>query len=321
VILLRSEASTHELKRLVAIFGAGLIGAATARALGRHLELHRQDFPLDWQDAALRGRQLDALENDIAPRLESRAAGSAARLDVLWSAGRAGFAARPEETAGELASFREVLNSVVRLASIAPERVAVHLVSSAGGLFEGQRRVGPAAVPTPLRPYSELKHEQERLLATAAIRGRAYRLSSVYGFVRPGQRIGLISTLLLNGIRHQVTHISGRMSTLRDFVFVDDVAGFLARAIHDEFPERTSAPVLLAQGKPSSIWEIQRLVEKVVGHRAYVSYSLLPENSEDTTFSTAALPAGWQPSDLPSNVRRIFREALRSGAAFSPLRS
>jgi nucleoside-diphosphate-sugar epimerase len=124
--------------------------------------------------------------------------------------------------------------------------------------------------------------------------------------------------LLLNGIRRRVTPIEGRISTLRDFVFVEDVAAFLARSILAHDAGGAAPPLILAQGKPTSIWEVQRLIERVIGRRAYLSYSLTPANSEDTTFSRATFPAGWWPSDLASNVRRIYREALRSGAAFSP---
>jgi len=304
---------------VVAIVGTGLIGAATVEALSRRASFQLSELPLDWNEPVLQGRQLAAIEEAIAAEAAAAAAGGRRPvLDVLWSAGLAGFAASPEQTSRELASFCAVLASAVRLAgdpNLAGARF--HLVSSAGGLFEGQRQVDGRSTPAPRRPYGDLKLEQERLLTASGLDGRVYRLSSVYGSARPGQRIGLIWMLLVNGIRHRVTAINGRMDTLRDFVLVDDVADFLAGAILDHDARPIGSPVLLAHGRPSSIWEVQKLVESVVAHRVYVSYSLAPENSEDTTFATTGLPPRWHPSDLASNVRRMYREAVQSGTAFS----
>ncbi|HWN42145.1 MAG TPA: NAD-dependent epimerase/dehydratase family protein [Thermoanaerobaculia bacterium] len=315
-MILLTEAGVGQPAKTIAIFGAGLIGEATARALGRHAALCRDIFPLDWSNAERQERQLAALESKLTEALVE-AANASPCVDLLWSAGRAGFGAGLGETTHELASFQAVLALAVRLAASSPgARIIFHLISSAGGLFEGQRQVDCRAVAAPRRPYSLLKQRQEELLAAAPIASRVYRLSSVYGFVRPGQRIGLISILLLNGLRHRVTHINGRMSTLRDFVFAEDIADFLARAILVDIA-LAAHPVILAHGKPTSIWEIQRLIESVIGRRIYLSYSLMPENSEDSTFSPAVLPSGWRPSDLASNIRRIYHEALRSGAAFS----
>jgi nucleoside-diphosphate-sugar epimerase len=125
----------------------------------------------------------------------------------------------------------------------------------------------------------------------------------------------LVSTLILNAVRQRVTHITGHMSTLRDFIFVEDVACFLSRLVlQDEAQEPKTA--VLAHAKPYSLFEIQGIVESVLGRRIYVSYSLDPTNREDITFSPAVLPPGWQPSDLRSNISRIYWQAVTSGSAF-----
>jgi nucleoside-diphosphate-sugar epimerase len=318
-MILLTDSGADRPAQILVVLGAGLIGTATARALSRRAPLSRRTLPLDWNDAGIQARQLAALEGEITRALV-QAANASPCLSLLWSAGRAGFNADHAETAGELASFQAALGLAKRIAMDAPgAQVAFHLISSAGGLFEGQRQVSRDAVPAPCRAYSLLKQRQEELVAAAPIASRVYRLSSVYGYMLPGQRMGLISQLLLNGIRHRLTHITGRMSTLRDFVFVEDIADFLARSMLSDDACRSAPPVILAQGKPTSIWEIRRLVENVLGHPLYVSYSLIPENSADTTFAPAALPAGWRPSDLGSNIRRIYRETVRSGVAFYQL--
>ena len=297
---------------IVVVVGGGLIGTAAAGALARRGATLRATLPLDWNDRPLQDRQLATLEQQLS---RSDAAGPPPPLALLWSAGRAGFAAGEREVAAELHSFRAVMALAIRLAARRP--LVFHLVSSAGGLFEGQRQVGAMSAPLPRRPYSRLKQTQEEILLASGLRSRIYRPSSVYGFVHPGHRIGLVPLLLLNGIRQQPTYINGGMSTLRDFVFAGDVGEFIARSVLAAGGPGAS-PVILASAKPTSLWEVLHLVESVVGRRLHVSYSLVPANAEDTTFAASTQPSGWEPGDIAANARRIYRRAITDGAAFPP---
>jgi UDP-glucose 4-epimerase len=307
---------------VIAVFGAGLIGSAVVESLASRAATRRQELASPWGHDTGEEERLRALEAAIAASLEGLAGGL---LRVLWSAGRAGFSATEEAAAAELAGFRKVLALAERLARRFPDaRTSFHLVSSAGGLFEGQRNVGSTSLPCPRRPYGRLKLRQEELLRAsgAPLARRIHRVTSVYGYLRPRQRIGLVSALLLNGVRQRVTGITGRMSTLRDFVFVADVAAHLATALLDDADSTGESPAesvaLVAAGKPFSLLEVRHLVEKALRRRIYVSYSLDPLNSEDVTVAPDALPAGWNPSDLGSNVARIYRDALCSGAFGAP---
>ena len=309
----------------IAVFGAGLLGSSIVSAVLSTAPLQAERIPLSWTDAALQGQQLQALEARISAALQKdEGAKGMASLKVLWSAGRAGFAATEPETAAELDSFRAVLGMTERLARRFPgARTALYLLSSAGGLFEGQRHVDQDSRPEPRRPYGLLKLRQEQLLAAseAPITKRTYRPTSVYGYLRPNQRIGLISTLILNGLRHQVSNITAWMSTLRDFVFVEDIARFISRLLLEDDAEGEESTATLAHAKPFSIFEIEKMVENVLGRKIYVSYSLEPSNREDITFSYAVVPPGWHSSDLGSNISRIYKEAVASGAVFgSPTR-
>ena len=300
----------------IAVFGAGLLGSAIVNAVRSTAPLQAERIPLSWTDAASQGQQLQALEARIATALKED---GRALLKVLWSAGRAGFAATEPETAGELDSFRAVLGMTERLARRLPGvRTAFYLLSSAGGLFEGQRHVDQDSRPEPRRPYGVLKQRQEQLLlaSEALITKRIYRPTSVYGYLRPNQRIGLISTLILNGLRHQVSHITAWMSTLRDFVFVEDIARFISRVLLEDDARGEESTAVLAHAKPFSIFEIEKMIENVLRRKIYVSYSLEPSNQEDITFSHAVLPPGWHSSDLSSNISLIYKEAVASGAAF-----
>jgi nucleoside-diphosphate-sugar epimerase len=318
MILLTEPGDRNRPPCTIAVFGAGLLGSAIVNAVTSTALLQSERISLSWTDAALQERQLQELEARISAGLREPVKGVPA-LKVLWSAGRAGFAATEAETAVELESFRAVLGMTERLARrLSGVRMGFYLLSSAGGLFEGQRHVDQTSKPEPRRPYGFLKQRQEELLAVsgAPITKRVYRPTSVYGYLRPNQRIGLISTLILNGLRHQVSNITAWMSTLRDFVFVEDIARFISRILLEDDAEGEESTAVLAHAKPFSIFEIEKMVENVLGRKIYVSYSLEPSNREDITFSHSVLPPGWHSSDLGSNISLIYKEAVASGAAF-----
>jgi len=309
VILLRSggEAPRHT----IGVFGAGLVGSALVESLCSLSGMRTARLPLDWTDSAERDRQLEQIRARIA---EACGPPEGARLTLVWSAGRAGFASGRGQTAAELENFRAVLALSRRCAEELPNAVTrlVHF-SSAGGLFEGQRLVDSRSVPRPRRPYGELKEEQERLLLATRIPAVIVRLSSVYGPAGAGQRTGLVSTLLLNGIRRRVSSIYGSMDTLRDFVWTGDVAAFVSRLILGEPGTNGAQTILLASGRPFSIFEIQKIIEDLLGYKIYVSHAPGAPNREDITFSRAALPPGWVPSDLRANAGIVYREAMRTG--------
>lgn len=310
MILLRQSTNAHAQR--IAIFGVGLIGSALLDALEKGGAVRDGRFPIAWSDARERTDQLASIEAALAAGLRSGA------LQVVWSAGRCGFAASEVEASAERHGFDEVaamLESVARSSPGNPLRFL--LISTAGGLFEGQRRVDRSSPPTPVRPYGRLKlHQERRLLAEGMPwTPEIVRLSSVVGPARANHRRGLISTLVRNGLRQQPTRIVGSMETLRDFISVEDVACFLARRIRNGGGPSEPRVVTLASAKPSSLAEVQRLVEKALGRRIYVSYSLTPSNDVDITFSPGLRPAGWEPGDLFTSIQRIHHDSLTRGAS------
>src|SRR5262249_7810010 len=152
------------------------------------------------------------------------------------------------------------------LVELAPKsRHRFHLLSSAGGLFEGQRFVDTSAKPAPRRPYGEAKLAQEE--RTAKLRPEVatsiYRPSSVYGFSGAGGRAGLVNTLIENTRKHCPSHIFGDSDTVRDYVLASDIGNFIAGRM--SLPIERSRTFLLASGKPSSTQEILKISEKVMG--------------------------------------------------------
>ena len=284
----------------VLLFGTGAVGGAIRRALSKQADVDREDtLPFDWNAAPLQQEQAAAILDRITLALPD----PQPSVDLVWAAGRCGFAASEAQTANELASFRHVLT----LARQIHERHALrfHLVSSAGGLFEGQIAVAARTAPAPLRPYGRLKLEQEKLVADSGLRQIVYRPSTLYGLLRPHTRHGLIQTFVLSGLQHAVANVFGRLSTLRDYVFEDDVGSFIARRVLSRAAAETSAiPHLLACGRPVSIEQVRSTVERVLRRRIYVTLRPDDIGSADITF--AAPPQEWQPPvDLETGVRRI----------------
>ncbi len=152
---------------------------------------------------------------------------------------------------------------------------------------------------------------------SASIDKAIYRPTSVYGYLRKQHRIGLISAFILKGIRQQVVNITGQMDTLRDFIWVEDIANFLANALLTDVAEPIPTPYVLGSGKPSSISEIKRYVELALERKIYVNYSLDLTNSEDIIFSPKVFPLDLHPSDLQATIRHICDDAMSTGAAFA----
>ncbi len=311
MILLRSAGVVPG--HTIAVFGVGLVGSTLVDHLRSLAEMNASWLPFDWADSDERDRQLGGIEAQIVASCGTAAGG---RLTLVWSAGRAGFAASRDETGAELANFRTVLALGTRCADeLRNAKTRIVHFSSAGGLFEGQRQVDSSSVPRPGRPYGELKEAEERLLLSARISAIIVRLSSVYGCVRTGQRAGLVSTLLLNGIRREVSSIFGSMDTLRDFVWANDVAAFVSRLIlGGGGPDPGEAlTVLLASSRPTSIFEVQKIIEDLLGYKIFISHAPKASNVDDITFARSALPSGWVPTDLKTNVGTVYREAICRG--------
>jgi len=298
---------------VVALFGVGLIGSAVRLALKREGRLEEQWMPLSWTDHDLQRAQLGSVERRMGEWAESR---RARRLSFVWSAGQAGFSATADDTAQELRAFESILRMVGRIRrSHAEAAIDVSLVSSAGGLYEGQRRISPGAVPACCRPYGKLKLAQEELLreCTAATATRVFRPTTVYGRIRPGQRRGLIANLVLNGTRHCVTRMIGRTSALRDFVWADDVGSRISKMLLDGVPAVGHTTEILASGRPASIHEVQRLVERIVGHKVFVCFDPRLPNDADITVSPRSLPPGWRATALQVGVQQVYRDWLAGG--------
>ncbi len=261
-----------------------------------------------WSDIGAFHRQLVALT-------EQGVFGGTRYIDWVWGAGIAGFGASESEAGKELELFTAFVDAAEcsRAGAAAERSVRVHFISSAGGLYEGRRVVDVNTRPAPVRAYGRLKLRQEGLGVDrfGAHDAFIYRLSSVYGYIRSGKRLGLVTTLLGNTLRQQMTGISGRLDTLRDYVWVDDVARYICSRILDENSSAGHASIL-ASARPASIHEIRLIVRRVTRRPSYI-YCTSTENAEHITFAPSVLPDGFASSMLETCVHQILLDALCKG--------
>lgn len=183
------------------------------------------------------------------------------RWVLAWCAG-AGVVATPEaDLLAELAVFERFLARLEE--SVQPEEDGVvFLASSAGGLYAGSADP-PFSEDTevaPLVAYGRAKLAMERALtdvvARTGLRAVLGRLANVYG---PGQTLGkpqgLLSQLCLSSATTRPLPVFVSLDTIRDYVFVVDVAAMVLRCValaRDTAPGTTAVKVL-ASGRPVTV--------------------------------------------------------------------
>ncbi len=300
MLILRANPDQGAASRWVCLFGLGLIGRSVLRGLLAADHFDVEEVPYAWLDP----EQQQAQREQIARRVS----GVASRVDVVWSAGRCGFAAEQSALEQEHQAFVSVVAFAESLGQHLP--VHFHLFSSAGGLFEGITLVGAQTVPRPRRPYGEAKLKMERRLESSDIANRSiYRPTSVYGFHDGSERIGLVTAAIRSGFRGTTLKVYSRADTLRDYVLSDDIGQFVARKIVQGSAGKN---YLLGSGKPTSALEVIRFVEQALGRSLYLQFALEVSNAKPITFQRNQLPDDWQPVSLDQGVRAVF---LRMQAA------
>lgn len=313
MLLLRLEKAGRT--RLVTLWGAGLIGNAIAERLQRSEAAAVQRLPFDWTaTSAEQRRQWEEIRKCLNAQIKTPAAGPV-EWHWIWAAGRAGFGASSLQTEAELEQFQRVLEHASERPCHHTSR-HFHLVSSAGGLFEGQHHVQRSTAPKPLRPYGKLKATQETLLVAAARQDTVdiYRPSSVYGPIDRRFRMGLIPVLIDNGLNHRESVIFGSLQTLRDYVMVDDLGRFIGQRV--VAVQRRELPVerhFLVTGSSNSIFEICHQVRAVIGRPIYLKYLEQVEFARGISFSRQCLPADFRPVEIRTGIR-LVHSALRHQA-------
>jgi nucleoside-diphosphate-sugar epimerase len=298
---------------LLLVFGAGLIGYNVIFSLQGHA-FFQVEMPFSWN--SLKKQEED--ENIIVTHLKLWGSifpdKKTKYVSIVWSAGKGGFNSSEKELENEMISFKKVICLLEKIQEIFPNsHCFFHMISSAGGLFEGQCGVGIDSVPNPKRAYGILKLRQEHYLLKKDIDAPKiiYRPSSVYGFSGSGRRLGLVPTLMLNAIKNKVSTIYGGMNTLRDYLFASDIGKFIVMNIlNSSFKDSV---FILANGKPSTICEIIKKIEFVVNRKFYVRYELSDINSADNSYSIKTIPQCFNFTDLDTGIRKTYISLAKSG--------
>lgn len=245
----------------------------------------------------------------------------ASAASVYWMASSVNPATadqRPEQVAADQAAFEALLRAAEALDR--PPRVV--LLSSGGTVYD-------AALPPPYREdaptrpvstYGRAKLALEVRLRRSALPERSkliVRVSNAYG---PGQRAragqGVVAHWLRAAACHEPLVLIGDPATVRDYVYVDDVADALTR-VHmcgDELP----LVLNVGSGTPTSLGELAQVVLSVVDNPA-VRLEVRPPRSFDLArtwldVSAARRSLGWSAmTDLADGVAAAWKE-LRSGA-------
>jgi UDP-glucose 4-epimerase len=311
MILVERKEQRSERQRgyIVALFGNGLIGRSILAAISKAGIDRISELSFSWTLEHRQARELEAVQQDIFSSRTDDATSSISGVDIIWAAGRSGFGSSEDQVMPEVRTFEKALAFSHQLLRRIPDaRHAFHLISSAGGLFEGQKHVDRTSLPHPLNPYSRAKLQQEQMLSRlpAQVRKTIYRLSTVYGFSGKGVRFGLVNTLIQNSIRRQPSHIFGNALTIRDYVLVSDVGKFVANRLQDI--DARSRILTLASGKPTTIFEMLNRIENIIGRKCFYSFDNVSTNTTDISFSPAILPEFWFPTDLDTGLRQTARQ-------------
>lgn len=253
----------------VVLLGGGFIGAALARHLAAagktvHVLARRPasaDFPrMQWHQGDLRDREL---LNQLLP-----VCGAVVHLASETTPGAS--ARRPLLEGGNLQPTLTLLDAL-------QDYPDTHLIYfSSGGTVYGNPTSLPVTEDAPLAPLSfhgAGKAAQEMFLQAFRARGRAVtilRPANAYG---PGQPLkagfGLVRTVLEN-IRHdRPIEVWGDGETVRDYVYVDDVA--TACALLVDRPN-DSGTYNVGSGAGCSINALIRLAGEVTGQMPRVVY-------------------------------------------------
>jgi UDP-glucose 4-epimerase len=301
------ERTTFHGQQVVALFGVGLIGQAILDAISSAGLCRIREFSFTWNAERHQAQELESIQRYILG-LDRGATFPISQIDIVWAAGHSGFGSSEDQIIPEMRAYQNVLSFSLKILNhISDVRQSFHLISSAGGLFEGQKHVDRASLPRPLRPYSHAKIQQEQFLSELPERMRKviYRLSSVYGFSGKMGRLGLINTLIQNSIRHRSSNIFGNALTIRDYVLASDVGKFVANRLREIDVE--SCILTLTSGKPTTINEILSRIEKIFGRKIYHTFDNIKENATDISFSSAILPKFWYPTELETGLRQTVR--------------
>ena len=272
--------------------GLGLVGAAIDQAFTPYL-IDRNVYKLDWSNQ----EQLLTTISEVLIEIPNAQA-----YEIIWSAGKAGFSASQEEISIELDSFNHIMRLLSH--SLRSKITRFWLISSAGGLHEGQICVNNKDQAEPKRPYAWLKLQQEKLVQSVWNSHIICRVSSVYTISNLSGRMGLVAVMMLNAIQHRVTTLVGGESTQRDYVLDRDIGSSIFDAIRSR--SKSQGIQYFISGTPLSIKTIKNSIENITFKKLYVKYAKHQSNATSITFSPSLKSPIFHSSPFNANMKRLY---------------
>lgn len=275
----------------VAVVGLGLVGKPISELLSLQPQVinNHTQTRIDWSDST-------RLCSSI---LEYCQLQSSQRLELIWTAGKAGFFAPESELDKEIDFFESTINQLNSAENI---DLIVSLVSSAGGIYEHSGFVEHIENVTPQRPYAFAKLAQEAILSDKQIPNRVYRASTVFGM--GGKRVGLIVTMLRSARFRTPMSIFADLNTLRDYIFNGD----LARQIVCDVINNAELGVRIAAcGRALSIASVIRSVQQVTNRRVLATFDTNTSNDASIVFSPNVVSQGSSRTSFEEGLRLVNR--------------
>ena len=290
--------------KTILLFGKGAVGSSVLSSLIRcgGFQVGEIHFPWGIDNAEIRHRAWSAIKS----RIKNFGLTRPGEIHVVWSAGKAGMNASAKETYIELENYRESVTCIQSVLTNQGASVHFHLISSVGALFEGLRCISNSSPINQNKPYSKLKKSQEDIALLADFTTVSiYRLTSVISKFQYGRRNGLVPTLAYNAILNRESLIFGRLSTLRDYIWVEDASRFISEQINFQNITKNTT-YLLGSGKPTTIRDIIHRVEiamqKPLRKRFLIGSTF---NDLDITISPPCLPSNLKISNLNSVISNV----------------
>lgn len=131
----------------------------------------------------------------------------------------------------------------------------------------------------PLNHYGIMKLTQEKILIMYNnlynMNNVIFRIANPYG---PGQRIesgiGAVTAFVHNVMWGKTIHIWGNGDAVRDYIYIDDVAELVCRFLEMEFTYIKNPVYNIGTGRGTSLIELIKIIEKVIGIKAKVEYEV-----------------------------------------------
>ena len=284
-------------------FGLGLIGSSFYRMLSDFkTPLVEATFQIDWQNPDI-AEAISYLNNKLLDKERNF------KVQILWTAGKAGFSADASQTQFELKNFKIILGKLAEELSTKCQ-LELFFLSSAGGLYEGQTQIGSDSIANPKRHYGYLKLEQEIYINSIVEHFKKVLIvlpSSVFSIQRSVGRRGLINTLIENAQSGKVSQIFGDPTTLRDYVLDDDVSELLLRKMFDTEGKMKFERIIIASGIPVSISDIVKRLELIVGKPLYLRYTPIKYNAQHITYNPNSVSRGKRSRELDYLLRKAIQ--------------